>query len=173
MTRPRATVSVLRFRVVAGIGIIGLYAVIRLPLLTSAWEAAATWVGAVLVGGLVLASLEQLALRSCEPDAATEVIAPAHEWPGEIELAIAEARHEATHALIDRGEITEHLFTHDVLCEPTPPRGVLIPVEQDSLTEWAHSLGAREYAPPADYVGRHRAPTHLDRDRFGQLFGQL
>lgn len=180
MTRPRATVSVLRFRVVAGIGIIGLYAVIRLPLLTSPWEAAATWVGAVLVGGLVLASLEQLALRSCEPDAATEIIPPVREWPGDIELAIAEARHEATHALVDRGEITEHLFTHDVLCEPTPPHGLAMPRLTPGVPGWTSgtitgrlSTNVPFASDDEEHVGRHRAPAHLDRDRFGQLFGQL
>lgn len=172
--RPTAPDSALTFRAVAALTILASYVVFRLPALTSPWEAAVTWIGAVVCGAIVLSSIEELGLRRMFRDqptgsareAVTETFAMPMRWPDEVELAIAESRHEATHALVNRGVLSEHLFTHDVLCEPTPPRGLALPQLTPGVAGWTSEL-------PGAYVGRHRASPHIDRDRFGSLFGSF
>lgn len=173
MTRPAAPEHVLAVRAVGGLAIVSLYVVVRVPQLTSVPEAIATWFGAALCLWLVLCSVEELWQR------AGECRTPAPVWPDEIELAIAEARHAAMATYVDRGEITEQLFTHDILCEPTPPRGFTIPPVIRPDVEQARKLVAA-FEEKHGYVGRHRATIGddtaaalLGRDRSGQLFGQL
>lgn len=161
MTRRPPTTAVLALRAAGSLAIITTYAVLRLPVLTSPWEAAATWVGAVVLGGLALRSIEELAVRHRDrlaPDEPsvlelTDRIEPVRVWPSDMALAIAELN-DAMVPMIDRGEVVEpQLFTHEF--QPlTPPSGM--PVQ----------------APETEYVGRHR-PEHIDRDRFGSLFGSF
>lgn len=172
--RPTAPDAVLIARTLGSVTLVLAYAALRVPQFdVSPIELAATWIGAVFALFVFERAASELYLRHhfrerfaaarTEP---TEVIPAARPWPSEIDNQIATARHEATHALVDRGQLTEHLFTHDVLCEPTPPRGFVLPQLTPGVPGWTSEL-------PNTYVGRHRAPSHLDRDRFGQLFGQF
>lgn len=178
--RPHATVAVLTLRVVGSLTIVAAYAALRLPTLTSPWEAAATWVVAIVCGAVAIRSIERLAVQRRDalapgepsPLELTDVIPPVREWPDEVELVIAEARHEALMSYVDRGEVTEHLFTHDILCEPTPPRGFsMYPNGGPDPFDVSDNEDAIRYTT-TEYVGRHR-PEHIHRDRFGQLFGSF
>lgn len=142
--RSNAPDWILNLRIIGSLIVVGSYAVFRLPHLVSVWEAAATWVIAVVCGTITLASVEELGLRLAFREETEPV------WPDAIELAIAESRHAAMMPIISHGEFVEpELFTHEF--HPlTPPHGV----------------------PVVEYVGRHR-PREIDRDRFGQLFGAL
>lgn len=170
--RPTAPDSALTARTIGSLVIMGSYVVFRLPMLTSPWEAAATWVGAVVCGALAISSIEELGLRRYFRDqwidsireAVTETFAVPARWPDQVEHDIAAARHSAMTPLIDRGEIVEPaLFTH----EYTP----LTPSSGFSAVEILQRLKEGGYVP-ADTPARHAA-QHIARDRFGQLFGGL
>ena len=148
--RPTAPDSALTVRTVVALTIPLVYIVVRLPSLTSPWEAALTWFGACLCGGIAIGALEELGIRRVlraerVQEAATETFAVPMRWPDinqdhPTEQAIAAARHEA---LIDNGEIVEpKLFTHEY--QPlTPPHGFELPGWTPELTD--------------TYVGRHRS----------------
>lgn len=164
MTRPTAPDSVLILRAAGSLTLILSYAVFRVPEFTvPPVELAITWVAGVFAIWLFERAASELYLR--------QRVGRAPEWPDEIELVIAEARHAAMAPVVDRGEITEQLFTHDILCEPTPPRGTPLPTMAE-LEARGKAINMQAHAENS-YVGRHRAPAHLDRDRFGQFFGQL
>jgi hypothetical protein len=159
--RPAAPDAALTARLIGSLLVIGAYTVFRLPLLTSPWEAAATWVGAVVCGAIATSSIEELGLRryfreqriTSIREAVTETFAVPARWPDEVENHIAGARHAAMQPLIDRGEVVEPtLFTHEF--QPlTPPNG---------------------FELPSEYTGRHRlANAQLNRERTGQFFGTL
>lgn len=180
--RPSAPDSALTVRTVAALTILAGYIVLRLPSLTSPWEAAATWVGACFCGGIAISSLEELGLRryfraqriESIRDAVTETFAPVREWPDATELAIAEARHAAMVPIIDRGEVVEpKLFTHEF--QPlTPPHGTLIGSIAANLEPPVTELFDGEKFVEIGYVGRHRlADAQLNRKRTGHLFGTL
>lgn len=176
--RPSAPDSALAVRAAGSVVLIALYAALRLPSLTSPLEAALTFAGAIVCTFVFERAAVELALRreyrrrwvSSIRDRVTEVIPPVREWPGEVELAIAEARHGAMLPLIDRGEIVEPmLFTHEFHSAHTPPSGIAV----HALVESWHqrdALDAARYA--TEYVGRHR-PEHIERERFGSLFGSF
>lgn len=176
--RPTAPDAVLIARALGSVTLVLAYAALRVPQFgVSPIELAATWIGAVFALFVFERAASELYLRHhfrerfavtrTEP---TEVIPTARPWPSEIDNQIATARHEATHALVDRGQLTEHLFTHDVLCEPTPPSGTAV---HEIVESWHQRDAVDAFRYATEYVGRHRAPSHLDRDRFGQLFGQF
>jgi hypothetical protein len=164
--RSNAPDSILTLRVVAGMTILAGYVVLRLPDLTSPWEAAATWIGAVVCGSLVFTSLEEIGLRryfrarrvESIREAVTETFATPMRWPDEVETAIATARHEAMQPLVDRGEVGEPtLFTHEY--NPlTPPHGTAMPMTP------APTRGRHRRTDPSPFVGR---------ERIYQLFGEL
>lgn len=139
--RPLATVPVLLLRAVCGLTIMGLYIAIRLPHLVSPVELVVTWTGAALVGCIVLVAIERLivqhrdTLPTSEPSPLelTDVFEVPLGWPGAVENQIAEARHVA---FVEQGKLTSHLFTHDVLCEPTPPRGTSMPTLTPDVPRW-------------------------------------
>jgi hypothetical protein len=170
--RPTAPDSALIARTIGGLLIVGAYVVFRLPLLVSPVEAAATWIGAVSVGALMISSIEELGLRryfraqriNSIREAVTETFAVPMRWPDEVETAIADARHDAMQPLINRGEVVEpQLFTHEF--QPLTPSGGV------SAIEILQRLKAEGYVP-ADTPARHAA-AHIGRDRFGQYFGAL
>lgn len=153
--RPTAPDSALTVRTVAALTIPMVYIVVRLWQVISPWEAALTWVGAALCGGIAISSLEELGIRrvlraervQSIREAVTETFAVPMRWPDinqdhPTEQAIAAARHAA---LIDNGEIVEpKLFTHEY--QPlTPPRGFSVLDDSDALR---HAVA---------YVGRHRS----------------
>jgi hypothetical protein len=187
--RPTAPDSALTARTIGSLLIVGAYIVFRLRDLTSPWEAALTWVGAVVCGAIAISSIEELGLRryfraqrvESIRDAITETFAVPARWPDEVEHAIATARHSAMQPLIDRGEVVEPtLFTHEF--QPlTPAHGIDLSSLQAvsasvddvrvSAVEILQRLKAEGYVP-ADTPARHAA-AHIARDRFGQLFGTL
>jgi hypothetical protein len=153
--RPTAPDSALTVRTVVALTIPLLYIVVRLWDVTSPLEAALSWVGAAVCGGIVIVSTEELAVRKALRaervrairEAVTETFAAPMRWPDieqdhPVEQAIAVARHAA---LIDNGEIVEpKLFTHEY--QPlTPPRGFSVLDDSDALR---HAVA---------YVGRHRS----------------
>lgn len=170
--RPTAPDSALTARTIGSLVIMGSYVVFRLPMLTSPWEAALTWVGAVVCGALAISSIEELGLRryfraqriESIREAVTETFAVPARWPDQVEHDIADARHAAMTPLIDRGEVVEpKLFTHEF--QPLTPSGGV------SATEILQRLKADGWVP-SDTPARHAA-EHIARDRFGQFFGSL
>lgn len=168
--RPAAPDNALTARIIGSLLVMGSYVVFRLPLLVSPWEAAATWLGAVVCGAVAISSIEELGLRryfrqqriSSIREAVTETFAVPMRWPDEVEHAIATARHDAWEPVIHRGEIVEpRLFTHEYT-PLTPSNGV-------SAVEILQRLKAEGYVP-ANTPARHAA-AHIARDRFGSLFG--
>ncbi len=195
MIRRPATEHLLLARAIGIVAVIVAYAVVRGPYLTSTLELAISWVSVVVLAFWFERTMMRwddlrharslVAIRSELP---TEVIPPVREWPGEVELAIADARHAAMLPMIDRGEVVEpKLFTHEF--QPlTPPSGTPLPMDD-------HRIAKREairqaYTPPA---GRHRAnigdwpvdvtttspsgrhalaDAQLNRERAHDLFGQ-
>lgn len=196
MIRPRATTPVLLARAVGGLTVIAVYVAVRLPSITSAWEAALTWVGAVLCLALALPAIEQLAVQHRDrlapgepsPLELTDRFEVPLGWPGIVENQIAEARHAAMAPLIDRGEIVEpRLFTHEFdALHHTPPRGIpavgsvldwneywsgQTRVEREPAAELIRRIRAERPSPTGRVVVSHTAPVQIARDRFGHLFG--
>lgn len=171
--RPRATATVLLARVIGGLLVIGLYVAFRLPELTSATEAAATWVGAVLCLALILPAVERLytdrrdhlAPGEPSPLELTEQFEVPLGWPGGVENAIAVARHEAMTPLIDRGEVVEpRLFTHEFeSLHHTPPRGFLAVTA--AHLEDDHGLVANYHAAKRELFRHLYTPPQHDESR--------
>jgi hypothetical protein len=139
--------TVLVVRATGAVAIIAAYAVFRLPTLTSPWEAAASWVGAVVLGGLALRSIEMLAvltrdrLEPGEPSVLelTDVLPTSvprtpvtmlddtdrFRIHGDL-FADTIAFEQGRAKLVDRGEFVEpQLFTHE-FHPATPARGMEI-----------------------------------------------
>jgi hypothetical protein len=161
--RPTAPDSALTVRIVGSLLIMGGYVVFRLPMLTSPWEAAATWIGAVVCGAVAISSIEELGLRryfraqriDSIREAVTETFTVPARWPGDVELAIATSRHDAMTPLIDRGEIVEpKLFTHEF--QPlTPPHGLRIDLPPDmdpAAVETFRSAFLAKIGQPARFI---------------------
>jgi hypothetical protein len=153
--------------------IVAAYAVFRLPTLTSPWEAAASWVGAVMLGGLALRSIEMLAvltrdrLEPGEPSVLelTDVLpTPVPRTPvtmlddtdrfrihGDL-FADTIAFEQGRAKLVDRGEFVEpQLFTHE-FHPATPTRGMEIIVPTSDPAVMAK---LREQFDDAVKSGRH------------------
>jgi hypothetical protein len=165
--------TVLVVRAGCSVAIIAAYAVFRLPTLTSPWEAAASWVGAVVLGGLALRSIEMLAvltrdrLEPGEPSVLelTDVLpTPVPRTPvtmlddtdrfrihGDLfddTIAFEQGRAK----LVDRGEFVEpQLFTHE-FHPATPARGMEIIVPPSDPAVMAK---LREQFDEAVKSGRH------------------
>lgn len=184
--RPTAPDSALTVRTIGSLTVVGSYVVFRLPLVISSWEAVLTWVGALVCGAIAISSIEELGLRryfraqriktirQALDEAPTETFAVPLRWPGEVELAIADARHDALQPLIADGEVVEpRLFTHDYdALHHTPARGIPKFVDDDgrvSAVEILQRLTEGGWIPK-DTPARHAA-AHIARDRFGSLFG--
>jgi hypothetical protein len=187
--------TVLVVRATGAVAIIVAYAVFRLPTLTSPWEAAASWVGAVVLGGLALRSIEMLAvltrdrLDPGEPSVLelTDVLpAPVPRTPvmmlddtdrfrihGEL-FADTIAFEQGRAKLVDRGEFVEpQLFTHE-FHPATPARGFAVPVavHDDETVVVNVPRHAAEREAPQESGGRHAlADAQLNRERAHGQFG--
>jgi hypothetical protein len=163
--------AILLTRAGGALAIVTAYAVFRLPLLTSPWEAAATWIGAIVLGGIALRSIEDLAVQRRDylsPDEPsvlelTDVLpTPVPRTPvtmlddtdrfrihGEL-FADTIAFEQGRARLVDRGEFVEpELLTHEY--HPlTPPHGVPTLAYLEEVGRWNAAAAAEEHA------GRHR-----------------
>jgi hypothetical protein len=163
--------TVLVVRAGCSLAIIAAYAVFRLPTLTSPWEAAASWVGAVVLGGLALRSIEMLAVLTrdrLEPSVLelTDVLpAPVPRTPvtmlddtdrfrihGDL-FADTIAFEQGRAKLVERGEFVEpQLFTHE-FHPATPARGMEIVPSPD--VDPATMAKLKEHFIEAITSGRH------------------
>jgi hypothetical protein len=200
---PEAPDDVLRFRAGGVVTTVLTYIVVRADHVNTAAEMLTTL--ALAMAGIFVFenSVVRLATRGMDRREAanrpTEVIPPVREWPGEVELAIAEARHAAMLPIIDRGAVVEpKLFTHEY--NPlTPPHGIVTgfdPAQDDRTDALVYATYERTGRHRADtpsgfavplaeycgetvvanieYVGRHRlTDAQLTRERTGQFFGTL
>lgn len=159
--------AILLTRAGGAMAIVTAYAVFRLPLLTSPWEALATWIGAIVLGGIALRSIEDLAVQRRDylsPDEPsvlelTDVLpTPVPRTPvtmlddtdrfrihGEL-FADTIAFEQGRARLVDRGEFVEpELLTHEY--HPlTPPHGLALPMNEHRVAKQA--LMRLAYTPP-------------------------
>lgn len=161
-------IAILLTRAGGALAIVTAYAIFRLPLLTSPWEAVATWIGAIVLGGIALRSIEDLAVQRRDylsPDEPsvlelTDVLpTPVPRTPvtmlddtdrfrihGRLfEDTIAFEQGRAR--LVDRGEFVEpELLTHEY--HPlTPPHGLALP--QDDALAYSASYASGRHAKVA------------------------